>query len=132
MGLESEMTRSKQHSLLNEGWAGGSDVAEAHYRAASSRCCWCEMGLQPAPVKGKDLAQSLLSSHQGATRDGACQGGEALPSPMKGRKGNQQALKNRAGQRRGLPPAEIRAALLGTPRQRRQLPAQGTGLQYSL
>lgn len=29
-------------------------MAEAHYRAASRRCCWCEMGLQPAPVKGKD------------------------------------------------------------------------------
>lgn len=105
-------------------------MAEAHYRAASSWCCWCETGLQPAPVKAKILTQSLLRSHRGTTGDGACQGGEALPSPMKGRKGNQQALKNQAGQRRGLPPAEIRAALLGTPGQHRQLPAQRTGLQH--
>lgn len=69
MGLQREATRSKRHGLLKEGWAGGSDVAEAHYRAVSSWCCWCETGLQLTPVKGKDppsaSAQLIPGNHQG-------------------------------------------------------------------
>lgn len=76
--------------------------------------------------------QRLSFSKDCHTRNEACQGGEAFPSSKKGRKGNQQVLKNQAGQRRGLPPADIRALVLGTSGQHRQLPAKHMRLWCSL